>query len=271
METLKKTLSQAVIRMLNPIVRMLLHYNVSHSEFTELAKRSYVNVAFKYFSIAKRKKTNSRVSVITGLSRQEVVRISEISSDEEPETKGPLNRARRVIGGWLSDADFLDEDNEPKILPLRGDAISFNELAVRYSGGITARAILDELIRVGSVEKIDKEHVKLKHHGFVPNDSDIEVLKVISKNVRDHIDAAIHNLIEKEDLRFERQLTYVDMPDSIIDEFKKLSHKKSSVLLVELNKWLAEKKKNMKLEKDESLSRVGIGIYYIKSDEHEDV
>ncbi len=271
MDTLKKTLSQAVIRMLNPIVRMLLHYNVSHSEFTELAKRSYVNVAFKYFSIANRKKTNSRVSVITGLSRQEVVRISEISMDEEPETKGPLNRARRVIGGWLSDADFLDDDNEPKILPLRGDAISFNELAVRYSGGITARAILDELIRVGSVEKIDNDNVKLKHHGYVPNDSDIEVLKVISTHVRDHLDASIHNLIIKQDLRFERQLTYVDMPDSTVDEFKKLSHEKSSILLVELNQWLADKKKNTNPNRDEPLSRIGIGIYYIKSDKHEDV
>ncbi|MFV1982912.1 MAG: DUF6502 family protein [Thiohalomonadales bacterium] len=270
MSDIKKTLSRAVIRMLNPIVRMLLHYEVSHSEFVELAKLAYVNVAFEFFSIEKRKKTNSRVSVITGLSRKEVVRLSSIEIGDEPVTKGPVNRARRVIGGWLSDTDFLDENDEPKILPLRGEVISFDELATRYSGGITARAILDELIRVSAVEKIDKEHVKLTHYGYLPNDDDVQMISVLSNHVGDHLNTTIFNLLEKAPPRFERQVTYSDLPLSIVNEFQKLSQEKSSALLIELNKWLGEKKKNRSPETEEPLYEVGVGIYFVKNNPHKE-
>jgi hypothetical protein len=250
--------------MLKPIVHLLLRYDVSHSEFTELAKRAYVDVAFKHFTIKNRKKTNSRVSVITGLSRKEVVRIASLDLEHGPITKGPLNRAKRVIGGWLADRDFLEDDNVPKVLPLRGSDISFNELVVRYSGGITARAILDELVRVGAVEKVDKVNVKLMHRGFVPQDSDSDSIDILSQHVTDHLDTSLHNLIEKKSPRFQREVTYIDMPDSIADDFQKLSHEKSSALLIELNQWLADKKKNMNPDTDESRSRIGIGIYFIK-------
>jgi len=271
MESIKKTLSLAVIRMLNPIVRILLHFDVSHSEFVELAKRSYVYVAFKYFSIEKRKKTNSRVSVITGLSRKEVVRLSKIEIGEEPVTKGPLNRARRVIGGWLSDTDFLDDKDEPKILPLRGEAISFDELAIRYSGGITSRAVLDELIRVGSVEKIDKEHVKLTQLAYVPHENQSQMITVMSNHVAHHLGSTVHNIIDNdENPYFERQVTYSDLPLSIVDEFQQLSHEKSSALLIELNQWLGDKKKNIKPETDEELYEVGVGIYFVKNKNHKE-
>ncbi|MFV2058757.1 MAG: DUF6502 family protein, partial [Thiohalomonadales bacterium] len=69
MEEFKKILSCAVIRMLNPMVKLLLRFEVSHSEFSELTKRAYVNIAFKHFSLPNRIKTSSRVAVITGLSR----------------------------------------------------------------------------------------------------------------------------------------------------------------------------------------------------------
>ncbi len=267
MRGIKKILSRAVIRMLDPIVHILLRYDISHSEFTELAKRSYVNVAFKHFTLQNRKRTNSRVSVITGLSRKEVVRIAETNIDDLPMTKGPLNRAKRVIGGWLADSEFLDENAQPKILPLRDAAISFEALVVRYSGGITARAILDELIRVGAVEKIDKSNVKLLHHGYVPYDSDSDVIEVLTRHVSDHLNTAVHNLIKQDIPRFQREVTYVDMPQSIVDEFQQLSQEKSSALLVELNQWLADKKKNSDLNSSEVKSRIGIGIYYIQDND----
>jgi len=267
MENIKKTLSKAILRMLNPIVHLLLRYEISHSEFTELARRSYVRVAFDYFSIPNRKKTNSRVSVITGLSRKEVVRLRAIDEEQEPVTKGPLNRATRVIGGWLSDANFLDEKKEPMVLPLRDGENSFEELVARYSGGITARAVLDELIRVGAVIKPDKNLVKLNHHGYVPEDSDAEKIEVLSTHVSDLLGTVLHNLThKKEQARFQRQVSYVDIPESVAKEFQRLSHDKSLALILELNQWLAEKKRTVKPQPNESTFRVGVGIYYFCKD-----
>ena len=102
MNDIKHIIAKAALKVLEPLVRILLRYEVSHSEFSELAKRSYVDVAYKYYSIPNRKQTYSRVAVITGLSRKEVVRLSDEENQGIPETKGPVNRANRVIGGWLS-------------------------------------------------------------------------------------------------------------------------------------------------------------------------
>ena len=65
MESIKITLAKAVTKMLQPLARMLLRYEVSHSEFAEMARRAYVDVAYKYFSIPNRKQTYSRVAVLT--------------------------------------------------------------------------------------------------------------------------------------------------------------------------------------------------------------
>lgn len=253
--------------MLHPLVRILLRHEIAHSEFAELAKRVYVDVAYKYFSLPKRKQTFSRVAVLTGLSRKEVVRLTNVKKDEPPTTKGPLNRAVRVISGWLRDPDFLDQNNEPKILPLRGEVSSFEALVARYSGDITARAILDELIRVGAVEKLDKNKVKLSHHGYIPDEDLPEKVTVLATHAHDLLTTGVHNLThDKEYRRFQRQVTYTDMPQSVIDEFQKYSHDKSLALLLDFDRWLAEKKKTVNPEPDEPLGRVGVGIYYFNND-----
>lgn len=270
MDKIKKTINKAVLTLLQPIAHILLRYEISHSEFAEMTRRAYVDAAYKYFSIPNRKQTVSRASVLTGLSRTEVARIVGLK-DELADIHSTPNRATRVIGGWLSDSDFLDENHEPKVLPLRDEEISFDTLVNRYSGGITARAILDELVRTGAVEKVDKEHVKLIHHGFVPHGDDAEKINIFMTHASDLLGTGIHNLTLKDQSpRFQRQVTYVDMPESVVKEFEKLSHEMSMELLVKLNKWLSEEYKNRKAKSDEPSYRIGLGIYYFKNDNQED-
>lgn len=271
MDTIKSTLSKAVVRVLSPLVRLMLRYEISHSEFSELAKRAYVRVAYRYFSIPGRKPTFSRVSVLTGLSRKEVVRLSELEDAAAPETKGPLNRARRVIRGWLDDPDFLDANSNPKELVLRGEPGSFDDLATRYSGDITARAVLDELMRVGSVEKTEEKTVRLVHKGFIPQQDDREKIQILARHAKDLLETGFHNLThDKQKARFQRQLTYHDLPEEIVQEFRQYSAEKSMALLVELDKWLAEKKKDIATETQQKTKRIGVGIYYFQNNDEED-
>jgi len=271
MDNIKKALSSAIGRILDPLIHLLLQFDISHSEFAELARRSYVRVAFKHFAIPGRKKTNSRVAVITGLSRQEVVRLSQLAQDDLPQTKGPLNRATRVIGGWLHDLDFCDDKHNPKVLPLRDAPFSFDELVARYSGGITARAILDELIRVGAVAKVDKEQVQLLNQSYVPSNDKVELVDLVTTHTSDMLSTVIHNLSSApEERRFQRQVTYRDIPEQYHQEFQQLCYEKSLAMLLELNHWLAEKKKIAQSEKKTTSTRIGLGIYYFKKELDED-
>lgn len=155
MDVVKIVMAKATVRILKPLVRILMRIEISHGEFVELAKQAYVDAAYKYFYIQSRKTTYSRVAVLTGLSGKEVVRLSKMGEEEVPLQKAAFNRATRVIGGWLRDKMFLDENNNPKELPMRGDTASFQELVSRYGGDVTLGAVLDELIRVGAVMRPD--------------------------------------------------------------------------------------------------------------------
>ncbi len=252
--------------MLRPLARILLRYELSHGEFAELSKRSYVDVVYRYFSIPNRKKTYSRAAVLTGLHRKDIVRLANLGDDEVVQSKGAINRATRVIGGWLGDPDFLD-NGQPKALPLKGPGTSFELLVARYSGDITARAVLDELIRVGAVTKQDKHTVCLNHHGYIPENSEQEKIDIFSTHVADLLSTAAHNLgCDKKETRFQRQVTYVDLPESVITDFQLYSHEKNLELLLDFNKWLAVKKESVKPAPGEATGRVGVGIYFFRND-----
>lgn len=267
MEDPKTKLAKALLKMLRPLAKILLRYELSHGEFAELAKRSYVDAVYRYFSIPNRKKTYSRAAVLTGLNRKDIVRLAKLGEEKVLQSKGAVNRATRVIGGWLSDSDFL-ENNEPKVLPLKGSEASFESLVARYSGDITARAILDELIRVGAVTKQDKHTVSLNHHGYIPQSSEQEKIDIFSTHVADLLSTAAHNLgCASKDTRFQRQVTYEDLPESVIADFQHYSHEKNLELLLDFNRWLAAKKESVKPAPGEPTGRVGVGIYFFRNDD----
>jgi hypothetical protein len=161
-------LREALVMILRPLARLLLRNGVSYKAFAEMAKSVFVEVARQEFRIPGRKQSDSRISVITGLSRKEVKRVQTEPLDADGE--GPLrlhNRAARVIYGWTRDPDFLGSDGHPR--PLTMDETlspNFLELVRRYSGDAPPRAVLDELDRVHAVERHDDGSLSLSRADY---------------------------------------------------------------------------------------------------------
>lgn len=266
MGEIKTILSRAVLRILRPLVHILLRNEMSHSEFSELARRAYVETAFKHFGLPNRKNTVSRVSVLTGLSRKEVVRLAAITPDQAATTNKPVNRASQVVIGWLRDPEFLGTDNRPKELPLHGETGSFDGLVKKYSGSITPRAVLDELIRVGAVSRLDKQTVKLNHYGYLPESSGTEMIDVLSTHTADLLSTGNFNLSrdKREPAHFQRQVTYIDIPESLAMESQAYCHEKLTTLIIEVNQWLASHKSTLDDSHEEPTFRVGVGAYFVK-------
>ncbi len=240
-----------------------MRHEVSHGEFAEIAKRAYIDVAYEHFSISGRKTTYSRVAVLTGLNRKEVVRLTQQEVGDIQAKKGTTNRAMRVVTGWLNDAEFLDENSHPKVLPLKGAGASFETLVARYSGDITARAVLDEMKRVGVASLVNEQSVTLLNDGYIPRNSEPDQINVLSICVADLLETAVYNL-ESDDPRFQRQIIHRDVPESIVREFKAHSAQKSAELLHELNQWMNHKTEVEEKQSEPSVRRVGVGIYYFE-------
>ena len=150
------TLQKAVTRMLAPLVRVLLRHGVSHAEFSSWAKQTYVEQAHKNFGIDGKKPTVSRLAIVTGINRKEVKRILELPADAVP-ALSKHNRAIRVVTGWLQDSQYSSANGEPTTLTYGDASSSFNQLVKQYGGDVPARAVLDELLRVGTVTQTDNQ------------------------------------------------------------------------------------------------------------------
>ena len=261
-----KLLSAAVLRLLRPLVRILLRNGVSYSTFSDFVKWVYVDVASKEFGIEGRKQSTSRVSVITGLSRKEVMRVRKLPKPDDSASTERYNRAARVIAAWRRDRNFLDAEGRPAPLPMAGADVSFSELVKRFSGDVPVRATLDELIRVGAVERLEDGSVSLLTRTYIPERSDADKLHILGTDVAHLMSTFDHNL--KSDPIgpfFQRKVAYDNLPDEVLPGFRKHSAKKAQTLLESLDRWLAQRDRDVTpTVKGTGRNNAGIGIYYFE-------
>ena len=242
-----KPLFAAILRLLRPLVRILLRNGVSYSTFADYAKWVYVDVASSQeFSIKGRKQSTSRVSVITGLSRKEVMRVRKLPKPDDSASAERYNRAARVIAAWRRDKSFQDAEGRPALLPMAGPGASFSELVKRFSGDIPVRATLDELIRVGAVERLEDGRISLLTRTYTPAGSDADKLHILGTDVTHLISTIDHNL--KSDPTgpfFQRKVAYDNLPDEVLPVFRKYSAKRAQTLLESLDRWLAQRDRDI--------------------------
>lgn len=264
MEKHSKVVIHAIVRILRPLVRILLRYGVSAGAFEELVRRVYVEVAEKDFQVEGKKQTASRVSVITGLNRKEVARIQKLPPVEQTDVDERYNRAVRVITGWLRDERYRTKAGAPAVLPFDGK-LSFSELVNQYSGDMPARAVADELLRVDAIEMSRNNNLKLITKGYVPQDSDVDKLQILGTDTADLIATIDYNLThKKEAAKFQRKVSYDNVPAEHVEAFRKHSAKLSQELLERLDRWLAKRDQDSNPNSPSNNSdttRIGLGIY----------
>ena len=195
-DDVKRTLHAAVLRLLRPLVRLLLHHSVPYETFADLARWVYVDVAEKDFALPNKKQTASRISVITGLNRKEVARLQEMSVDDNTSAVASFNRAEKVTTAWRHEYPKADSPSLAASLPIDGER-SFAALVKRYSGDMPVRAVLDELLRVGVVRKLENGEIELIASGTVVPDSENRqiLLANFGQDASDFIASFSHNVL----------------------------------------------------------------------------
>ena len=265
-ERILKPLSAAVLRLFRPLVRVLLRNGVSYRTFADFAKWVYVDVATKEFGIEGRKQSTSRVSVITGLSRKEVKRMRELPRPDDTASVERYNRAARVIAAWRRERNFQDAEGNAAPLLLEGTGATFSELVKRFSGDVPVRAILDELIRIGAVERLEDGRVGLLVRAYVPESSEADKLHILGTDVGYLISTIDHNLqADPMGPLFQRKVAYDNLPDEALPEFRELSAKRAQALLEILDRWLAQRDRDVTpTVRGTGRNRAGLGIYYFE-------
>ena len=268
----QKPLVAAVLKLLRPLARILLRNGVSFSTFSDLAKWTYIDVAAQEFGIEGRKQSTSRVSVITGLSRREVMRVRKLPRPDVTASTERHNRAARVIAAWRRESDFLDAAGKPALLPMEGRGATFSELVKRFSGNVPSRAILDELIRVGAVERRDDGKIGLLTRAYIPKGLDAHKLNILGTDVHHLVATIDHNLKpETTEPRFQRKVSYDNLPDDVLPKFHKLFAKRAQALLESADQWLAQRDRDITpTVKGSGSNRAGFGIFFFEESNSEE-
>jgi len=274
-DSVKPGLLAAYSKLLRPLIRILLRHGVTYAELSEVVKTVYVATAAHEFRVPGKKMSKARIAIVTGLTRKEVQRISEIDNKEKNGLKTNLSRIGRVLSGWHTDPDFTGPYGMP--LELRYDSelaadATFVRLVQRYSGDMTPRAMLDELLRVGAVVETDQSWFKVVRREYVPHTLAPDFLERVGRGVHNFVHTIEMNMQKAGPGkgRFERTvrpdsgLRIQDLP--LFDQYVR---QKSQALLEDIDNWLTKLERP---NKNDATIQTGVGIYHfvVEDDEYDE-
>ena len=148
---LRKLLLEGLKQLLRPVARFCLNRSIKIQDAGEMLKYAFLEIAKEELQRDAKLVSNSRLSVMTGLHRRDVVRL--LLDGVEISESAPL--LLRVIGQWQQDSRFADKKGHPKSLSIEGKKSEFVDLVQSISKDLNPYTVLFELERVGAVRRVD--------------------------------------------------------------------------------------------------------------------
>jgi hypothetical protein len=187
---------------------------------------------------------------------------------DDEDAVGRYNRAARVVTGWVRDEAFSDGQGNPAVLSGEGTGATFPTLVRRFSGDVPARAVLDELLRNGLVERLADGKVRLLTRAYVPRREETEKLSILGTDVSDLVRTIDHNLRAGEaEALFQRKVAYDNLPEEVLPQLRELTRERAQALLEEMDRWLSQHDRDVNPSaQGTGRKRGGIGIYYFEED-----
>lgn len=185
----RKIILDGITLLLLPIARFCLRRDVKIQDFVECAKRAFLQVGHEEISATGVESSTSRLSVITGLHRPDVRRLSSTTLDDHARSI-----PTRILGHWQSDKRFLSKAGRPKSLKIEGENSEFVELVRAVSKDINPYTVLFELERSQSVERLSNGKIKLTSGVYVPAGDLKQGFVFMSRDCHDLISSVEENL-----------------------------------------------------------------------------
>lgn len=267
-EQVQEHLRLALRMMLKPLIRLLISQGVSHADFSEAAKDVYVEMAIRHFDESE-KVNQSRVAILTGLTRKEVKNVIDRAMIASSHGKH-FSRPSRVLVGWHSDPKYTGPYGVPLEIPYESsdkDQPSFKELVRAYSGDMAPLQMLKELIRVGAVMQLENGNYKVLRRNFEPERLSPELLERFGDVAHNFFSTAAANIEKREQgAGFFERVVYAEEPitTEMISQFDAYVKTRGQEFLEELDNWFVRKQE--KINKSQERFDTGFGMFhYVES------
>lgn len=191
----RPVLLKALRLLLRPIAKFCLRSSLSFQDLTDSAKGAFLEAAEDELRKSSGKVNVSRLSVITGLHRKDIVQLLEMPKDNVAE---PVSVLGRVIGQWEQDKGYLTQAGAPKVLTFEGKESEFHNLVATVSKAINPSTVLFELVRAGAAIKTPKGLKLLKHSYRVVGVDDLQAYELVAQDINTLVVAVEENLTNKD-------------------------------------------------------------------------
>jgi hypothetical protein len=190
--------ADALAQLLPPLARLMIDHGLQLPSLVELLKQALVAEAAATFGLADKGSSDTRIALLTGVHRKDVKRLRD-APPLAAHAAAAVPLAASVVARWISEPRYLHADQSPRALARTPRRVSagdpdFTTLVAEISRDVGARAVLDELDRLGVVDVRGDGLVALKTAAFVPQDGQRESFHFLAANVSDHLATAVHNL-----------------------------------------------------------------------------
>ena len=190
--------AHAIAQVLQPLARLMIDHGLQINPMVELLKKALVDEALADYGLSDKASSDTRVALLTGVHRKDVKRLREMQ-DTVAITTPMVSLAAAVVARWISEPRYLNADQTARSLartPKRGSVgePDFTSLVAEVSRDVGARAVLDELVRLGVVVLREDGYAELARTAFVPKEGLSESFHFLATNVSDHLATAVHNM-----------------------------------------------------------------------------
>lgn len=252
-----------------PLVRILVRNSVPYRDFSGIVKTLFARIALDELAKKGQHVSLAKLAIVTGLTRRE---LTQVFSEEDSLSKALASNAAAIahlLQGWHTDPDFTGPYGFPRELSdakNAGGQLGFSDLVARYAPQSHAEVMMDELLRVGAMERLaESKLLKVLMRTYIPEKMAPELIEVFSRGVRRYVETVDHNLRndQSDEKRFERWV----FPDFGLDPddwnlFRELVNDRLVRLIDDLDTKFVEFNKSAQICEDK-LS-VGVGFYVYK-------
>jgi hypothetical protein len=260
-DSLQLSILRTFFYVAKPIARALLSSGIGFREFSDYAKTIFVDVAAKEYGSRGRPTNTSRVSAMTGIARKQVaiIKSRDLVALDEPSKLSPPGE---VLHLWFTAPEFLNQQGEPKDLPVSGPVGSFESLVSKGAGDIPPGAMRTELLRFGSIEQLPDGKLRVLSRSFVPPNLSDRLESGLCFGYRQLAEMILENaLVQGGGARSQLKLyEFANLNPEQLEEFQKLSMDSLNQFGGEFDDFLA----GMEGPRTESESSIGVGLFYFE-------
>ena len=241
---------------------------ITVQQFNYVVRDRAVRVASSRVLKETGRNSKSRVAIITGLPRSEVTKIAS-EADGYLSAKFGQSAARRILAAWFETASYLNPSGEPATLSIFGNKRSFEKLVSAHGGGIPVRAMLDELIQLGAVERVGDNHVKAKSRMPVSVGLTPEAIDTLGQRCSDLMQTLMKNVRGSDHPLFEATSLVHDADFDLMPVIRREISRQGTSFMNGTNSFLKSVRNNPRVSRSNPAARcrVGVTVFYFEDTE----